>query len=197
MTHFIRACATMVACVVTTVGLLMATSPAALASSLTAHPSSSPPADNCKGWGGVLNNFDSAAIGGLNPPLLGEVSLGTPYVDGNVVRADSSVSFYSWGSCSAQVAFQMQTKVCGAFGCNWVTRNHGKYEFFWAHDDTGQVSQQVTMSCRKGTNSYRVHMAVVGPQSAAEAGENNGPGIIGVEPGENVNEDGPVVKLTC
>ena len=110
----------------------------------------------CKGWGGVLNNIVGAGIGALSPAILGKADLGTPYLDGNVVRADSSVPFYSWGSCGNQVEFQMQSWVCGFWGCEWVTRNHGTPEFFWAHDDTGVVSQQVTMGCRKGTHSYRV-----------------------------------------
>src|SRR5687768_2724166 len=66
----------------------------------------------------------------------------------------------------------MQTKACGAFGCHWETRNHGKWKFFWAHDDTGEIPQQVTMSCRPGTHSYRVHMAVVGLASTGHIGEN-------------------------
>ena len=147
-------------------------------------------ADTCRGWGGVANNVVSGAVGGLRAPVTGEARLGTPYLDGDVVRVDSSVSFYSWGSCSAQVAFQMQTKACGAWGCHWQTRNNGKWEFLWAHDDTGEVAQQVTMGCREGTNSYRVHMAVIGVKSVAERE------AIGIET-ENDSEDGPVVKLSC
>jgi hypothetical protein len=149
----------------------------------------------CRGWGGVANNVVGAAVGSLRPAILGERDLGTPTLDGNVVRVDSKVSFYGWGACGNQIAFQMQTKACGAFGCHWETRNHGKWEFFWAHDDTGEIAQQVTMSCRPGTNSYRVHMAVVGLASTGDIGE-NGKAVAGAEV-DSEGEDGPVVKLTC
>lgn len=159
--------------------------------------SSSSGASLCKGAGGVLNNVVGAATGSLQPAILGEPDLGTPYLDGDVVRVDSSVPFYSWGSCADQVAFQMQTKVCGFFGCNWVTRNNGIPEFFWAHDDTGVVSQQVTMACRAGTNSYRVQMQVIGLSSSGDVDSQTGEAeAIGVEQ-ENDTETGPVIKLTC
>ena len=153
-------------------------------------------ASTCEGMGGVANNLVGGLVGSLAPAILQEPELGTPYLDGDVVRVDSSVAFASWGSCSSQVAFQMQTKVCGFWGCNWETRNHGTWEFLWKHDDTGQVAQQVTMGCRPGTNSYRVHMAVVGLASTAEEGSNGRPGAIGVET-DNDEADGPVIKLTC
>jgi len=153
-------------------------------------------AKRCKGVGGVANNFVAAVTGSLQPAILGEANLGTPYLDGNVVRVDSSVPFYSWGSCSSQVAFQMQSKVCGALGCHWITRNHGTFEFLWAHDDTGVVSQQVAMGCRDGTNSYRVHMAVVGVKRTGDVNEAGKPEPPGVEI-HSETEDGPVVKLTC
>ena len=169
--------------------------------STPAAPSSTPPgpskgAQRCKGWGGVANNIVGAATGSLTPALLGEPDLGTPYLDGNVVRVDSSVPFFSYGSCANQVAFQMQTKVCGDFGCNWITRNHGRPEFFWAHDDTGTVAQQVTMACRPGTNSYRVLMQVYGLASAGELNDEDEPEAAGVEL-DNEAETGPVIKLTC
>ena len=151
----------------------------------------------CKGVGGVASNLLGAATGSLNPAIIGEPDLGTPYLDGVVIRADSSVPFYSWGSCANQVEFQMQTKICGLWGCNWVTRNNGIPEFFWAHDDTGAVSQQVTMSCRPGTNSYRVQMRVTGLSSSGDLNpENDEPEAIGAEL-DNDTEDGPVIKLTC
>jgi peptidoglycan hydrolase-like protein with peptidoglycan-binding domain len=169
--------------------------------STPAAPSSTPPgpskgAQRCKGWGGVVNNIVGAVTGSLTPALLGEPDLGTPYLDGNVVRVDSSVPFFSYGSCANQVAFQMQTKVCGDFGCNWITRNHGKPEFFWAHDDTDTVAQQVTMACRPGTNSYRVLMQVYGLASAGELNDEDEPEAAGVEL-DNEAETGPVIKLTC
>jgi hypothetical protein len=74
----------------------------------------------------------------------------------------------------------MQTKACGVWGYTWETRNHGKWEFFWAHDDTGAIAQQVTMSCRPGTHSYRVHMAVVGLASTGDISE-NGKAVAGAE----------------
>jgi hypothetical protein len=152
-------------------------------------------ATDCSGWGGVLNNAVGLGTGGLQAAILAEPDLGTPYVDGNVVRADGSVSFMSYGSCSSQIAFQMQTKACGAFGCSWETRNHGTWEFLWQHDDTGTLSQDVAMTCRAGTNSYRIHMAVTNVVSEVE-GNGDGEGTIGaaLEPEQ---EDGPVVKLTC
>jgi hypothetical protein len=169
-----------------------------------ATPLAGTAARNCRGAGGVLNNLLGFADGGLSPAILREPELGTPQVDSGVVHAEGSVSFLSWGSCSSQVAFQLQTKVCGSFGCNWITRNHGTWEFFWAHDDTGTVSGDVGMTCRPGTNSYRVHMAVTNVVSAAEAtekgesGEAEGAeaGAVGAEL-ESDGEDGPVVKLTC
>jgi peptidoglycan hydrolase-like protein with peptidoglycan-binding domain len=151
----------------------------------------------CKGWGGVVNNLFGAGTGALSPAILGKADLGTPYLDGNVIRADSSVPFYSWGSCGNQVEFQMQSWVCGFWGCEWVTRNHGTPEFFWAHDDTGVVSQQVTMGCRQGTHSYRVHMHVIGLSSTGEVDGKTGKGrALGVEPTSDT-EDGPAIQLTC
>jgi hypothetical protein len=163
-----------------------------------ATPTASSGPEVCHGWGGVLNNVVGLGSGGLSPAILGEAELGDPDVDGGVVSATGTVPFYSWGSCSSQVAFQMQTKVCGYFGCNWVTRNHGTWEFFWAHDDSGFVSQRVAMSCRRGTNSYRIHMAVTNVVSAAEEGEGEGAaaGAVGAEL-ESDGEDGPVATLTC
>jgi len=169
----------------------------------------------CKGWGGVLNNIVGAGIGSLSPAILGKADLGTPYLDGNVVRADSSVPFSDWGSCGNQVAFQMQSWVCGLWGCEWVTRNHGIPEFFWAHDDTGVVARQVTMACRPGTHSYRVHMQVIGLSSTGDVspvegqsdsneteGQSDGDGGDGVQQaigvhGENESENGPAIQLTC
>ncbi len=150
-------------------------------------------ADTCQGWGGVANNLVSGLDGGMVPPAVGEPELDTPYLDGDTVRGGGTVTFTSWGSCSAQVVFQMQTKVCGMWGCNWRTANHGDWEFFWAHDDTGEVHQDVAMHCRSGTNSYRVHMETLGFRSDAEEGD---PGALGVEP-ETDQVDGPAVKLTC
>ena len=91
----------------------------------------------------------------------------------------------------------MQSWVCGFWGCNWVTRNHGIPEFFWAHDDTGVVSQQVTMGCRKGTHSYRVRMNVIGLSSTGDVSAETGEAeAIGVEL-DNETEDGPAIQLTC
>jgi hypothetical protein len=160
-----------------------------------ATPTASTGADLCDGWGGVLDNVTGFGSGGLSPAVLGEAELGDPGLDGGVVRATGTVPFYSWGSCSSEVAFQMQTWVCGFFGCNWVTRNHGTWEFFWAHDD-GTVSQSVAMTCRGGTHSYRIHMAVTDVVSAAEEGEGEAPGAVGAEL-ESDGEDGPAVDLTC
>lgn len=150
----------------------------------------------CKGAGGAAYDLSAESIGALFPAVLSEPDIGAPYLDGNVVRADSSVSFDSWGSCGDQIAFQMQSKVCGDFGCHWVTRNHGTWAFLWAYDETGTVPQQVTMGCRPGTNSYRVEMNVINEQSTSEEGEGEAPGAIGAE---NVGDPsyGPVVELTC
>lgn len=132
----------------------------------TALASGGPSAsDTCSGWNGVASNFGNGALGILSPAILQRVDLGTPYVDGDVIRANNSMTFANWGSCGAQVAFQMQTKACGTWGCSWETRNHGTWEFLWQHADDGEVSGQVGMSCRAGTHSYRVHMAVLGPVS--------------------------------
>jgi hypothetical protein len=170
-----------------------ASAPQASASPATAASA----ADLCQGIGGVASNLLGAVTGGLNPAILAEPDLGTPYLDGNVVRADSSVQFYSWGSCADQVAFQMQEYVCGFWGCNWVIRNHGIPEFFWAHDDTGVVAQQVTMGCRPGTHSYRVQMQVYGVSSSGDVNPADGePEAIGVE-SDNDTETGPAVQLTC
>jgi peptidoglycan hydrolase-like protein with peptidoglycan-binding domain len=150
----------------------------------------------CQGAGGAAFDLSAESIGALFPAVIGDPNIGAPYLDGNVVRADSSVSFDSWGSCADQLAFQMQSKVCGAFGCHWLTRNHGTWQFLWAHDQTGTIAQQVTMACRPGTNSYRVEMDVVNEQSTSEEGEGEGFGVNGTE---NVAdpEYGPVVQLTC
>jgi hypothetical protein len=72
----------------------------------------------------------------------------------------------------------------------------GRPEFFWAHDDTGTVAQQVTMTCRPGTNSYRVLMQVYGLASAGELNDEDEPEAAGVEL-DNEAETGPVIKLTC
>ena len=91
----------------------------------------------------------------------------------------------------------MQEYVCGFWGCNWVTRNHGTPEFFWAHDDTGVVAQQVTMGCRPGTHSYRVQMQVYGVSSSGDVNPaDDAPEAIGVE-SDNDTETGPAVQLTC
>jgi hypothetical protein len=158
-------------------------------------PIASAAAASCRGAGGVLSNFTGFVTGGLHAAILGEADLGTPYLDGDVVRVEGSVPFYDWGSCGSQVAFQLETKVCGTFGCSWEVRNHGTWEFFWEHDDSGVVAQQVGMTCRAGTNSYRIHMAVENVVSAAEKPE-KGKGAIGAEL-EPEQEDGPVVKLSC
>jgi len=162
-------------------------------------PSRSGAAKICKGVGGAANNLLQFGIGGLHPPILGQERIGTPYLDGDVVRADSVVPFYSAGSCGSQVAFQMETRACGRWGCKWETRNHGQWTFFWEHMDTAEVAQQVTMSCREGTHSYRVKMNVIGLKSDSEQSEGRSgasSGAIGaVLAGEGKN--GPVVKLTC
>jgi hypothetical protein len=170
----------------------------ASASQASASPAAAASAAGlCQGIGGVANNLLGAVTGSLSPAILAEPDLGAPYLDGNVVRADSSVAFYSWGSCANQVAFQMQEYVCGFWGCNWVTRNHGTPEFFWAHDDTGVVAQQVTMGCRPGTHSYRVQMQVYGVSSSGDVDAADGePEAIGVE-SDNDTETGPAVQLTC
>ena len=183
-------------------GALLLVAASGTARADTAHASASPgvassAADLCQGIGGVANNLLGAVTGSLYPAILAEPDLGTPYLDGNVVRADSSVAFYSWGSCANQVAFQMQEHVCGFWGCNWVTRNHGTPEFFWAHDDTGVVAQQVTMGCRPGTHSYRVQMQVYGVSSSGDVNPaDDAPEAIGVE-SDNDTETGPAVQLTC
>jgi hypothetical protein len=194
MTSMNRKTALVAAFCMTVFGLLTLSSVAAEAAAPARVSASN--GSQCRGAGGVLNNFFSGATGGLHPAILREPEIGAPYLDGTVVRADSSVSFLSWGSCSSQVAFQMQTKICGTFGCHWVTRNHGTWEFLWAHDDTGAVTQQVTMSCRPGTNSYRVEMSVIGLSSEAEEGMGEAPGIVGAAV-ENETKDGPVVRLSC
>jgi len=93
----------------------------------------------------------------------------------------------------------METRACGRWGCKWETRNHGQWTFFWEHMDTAEVAQQVTMSCREGTHSYRVKMNVIGLKSDSEQSEGRSgasSGAIGaVLAGEGKN--GPVVKLTC
>lgn len=180
------------------------------AHSAPTKPEQAPPADTgstqtkqvtgtgsklCRGAGGVANNVLGAVTGSLRPAILGEPELGTPRLDGNVVRVDGAVSFYGWGSCGNQIAFQMQTKACGFWGCSWETRNNGTWEFFWAHDDTGKVEQQVSMGCRRGTHSYRIHMATIGLSSTGDITK-SGKGVAGVET-ENDSEDGPVIKLTC
>jgi hypothetical protein len=189
------------ACAAVMLAALFTGSPAALAGTPQTRLASSPAV--CEGAGSVANNLFGAATGSVNPPIFNQVSPGTPYLDGDVVRADNSVSFMSWGSCMAEVAFQMETKVCGAFGCSWRTRNHGTWEYLWKHADEGSVAQQVTMGCRQGTNTYKVHMAVVGPASIGEEpkgkqGEETG-GAIGVDgtASAGMSEDGPEVKLTC
>jgi hypothetical protein len=182
--------------------LLLAGASDGIAKADTTQASASPAvvasaAGQCQGVGGVANNLLGAVTGSLSPAILAEPDLGAPYLDGNVVRADSSVAFYSWGSCANQVAFQMQEYICGFWGCNWVTRNHGIPEFFWAHDDTGIVAQQVTMGCRPGTHSYRVQMQVYGVSSSGDVDAADGePEAIGVE-SDNDTETGPAVQLTC
>jgi peptidoglycan hydrolase-like protein with peptidoglycan-binding domain len=170
------------------------------ASSPAATPNTSSGSSNgekiCKGAGGAAYDLAAERIGALFPAVLSEPDIGAPYLDGNVVRADSSVSFDSWGSCGDQIAFQMQSKVCGRFGCNWVTRNHGTWAFLWAYDETGTVAQQVAMGCRPGTNSYRVEMNVINEQSTSEEGADDAPGAIGAENAGDPSY-GPVVKLTC
>jgi hypothetical protein len=91
------------ACLAIILGLLVAVSPTALASSPKTHPRFDP--SSCEGASGVAGNVGSAVLGVVTPPILGELNLGTPYLDGDVVRADSSMSFYNWGSCMSQVAF--------------------------------------------------------------------------------------------
>lgn len=185
------------ACAAVALVALVGGSPTALAG--TPQSASSPSV--CEGAGSVANNFLGAATGSVNPPIFNQVRIGTPYLDGDVVRADSSVSFVSWGSCMAEVAFKMETKVCGAFGCSWRTRNNGTWEYLWKHADDGFVSQQVTMRCRQGTNTYKVYMAVVGPASVGEEpkGEEGKGAAIGVDgtASAGMSEEGPEVKLTC
>jgi hypothetical protein len=164
--------------------------------SVDTSPGSSAGEQVCPGLGGAAFDLAAESIGALFPAVIADDQVGTPYLDGNVVRADSSLSFDSWGSCADQVAFQMQSRVCGTFGCHWVTRNHGTWQFLWAHDQTGTIAQQVTMACRPGTNSYRVEMNLINEQSTSEEGEGEGFGINGTENVANP-EYSPVVKLTC
>jgi hypothetical protein len=156
----------------------------------------------CKGWNGVASNLGNGALGILQPPILTGKDLGTPRLEGTVVRADGSLKFYNFGNCSAQVVFKMQTKACGFWGCHWQTKDSGKWEFLWEHVDTGEVQGQVAMECRKGTNSYRIHMETTGVVSTG--GEETGPQAKGRSAGvpqsvelDSDQEDGPVVKLSC
>jgi hypothetical protein len=136
--------------------------------SVDTSPGSSAGEQVCPGLGGAAFDLAAESIGALFPAVI----------------ADD------------QVAFQMQSRVCGTFGCHWVTRNHGTWQFLWAHDQTGTIAQQVTMACRPGTNSYRAEMNLINEQSTSEEGEGEGFGINGTE---NVAdpEYSPVVKLTC
>lgn len=189
-----------IACVMTAFGTTSAADAAEPADNTTAH--SADARSQCAGWKGAVGNVGSAALGILQPPIITGKSLGTPRLDGDVVRVDGSLQFANWGNCSAQVVFQMQTKACGAWGCHWETRNHGKSEFLWQHADTGQVDSQVAMSCRKGENSYRVHMETTGVVSTG--GEETGSEAKGKAAGVPVSveldsdqEDGPVIKIRC
>jgi hypothetical protein len=154
----------------------------------------------CKGAGSIANNIVGFVAGMTYPPILFNAQLGVPRKEGNVVRADGSVQFKSWGSCMATVAFQMQTKVCHWWGCGWETRNHGTDEYLWKHDDTGEVHATEGMTCRKGTNTYRMHMAVVGPASdGVEPNKKGKGGAIGEDgaASSDESEDGPEIKLDC
>lgn len=153
---------------------------------------------DCKGWGGVASNAGGFVLGTLQKPILLPPDMEEPRLDGDVVRMRGKVAFKSIGSCSAQVAFQAQTKVCGAFGCNWTTRNHGTWEFLWEHATDGYVSAEVSMKCRSGTHSYRIHLDVVGAVSVQEEPKQGGKGAAqGAAPITDLDQDGPVVKLTC
>jgi hypothetical protein len=197
MNRYFRVGAASVACLVTLVLSLVAT-PTALASAPKIHPASG--AEICKGAGSVASNLLGGVTGSTYAPILFNKQLSEPRKEGNVIRADGSVQFKSWGSCMAQVAFQMQTKVCGAWGCHWKTRNHGTYEYLWKHDDTGEVHATEGMTCRQGTNSYRMHMAVVGPASTSEEPNAKGKGAAIGEDGtasSGESEYGPAVKIEC
>ncbi len=170
-------------------GIVVATGPGAQASVDSNLPAG---AAACKGWGGVANNFVGFGTGGLFAAIIGEPELGTPYLDGKTVRVDGSVPFYSWGSCSSQIELQLQSNVCGSFGCEWRNLDTD-LEFLWAHADVARVSAHLNGKCRSGKHSYRMAMKSFGPVSEAERGN---PGIIGAST-EFESDQGAKVTFSC
>lgn len=161
-------------------------------------------ADNaCKGWNGVATNFGNGVVGILQPPIMSKPQIGTPYVEDGVVKAKSSLRFYNWGtSCSSMVTFNLETKACGSWGCNWQTKDGSDAEFLWAHAGTGVIEHENSMPCRKGTHSYKVYMNYVGVVSSG--GEKPWDTSTGKAAGTPVSfaidsktEEGDVIKLTC
>jgi hypothetical protein len=119
----------------------------------------------------------------------------TPYVgqDGRVWTY-GTMTFIDYGGCAAQVAFHLETKACGGWGCSWQTRASGPYEFLWKHADTGVVTQSMSMPCRKGANTYKIYASVVAVKGTAD--DSGGQKAVGLENASG-NEDGPEAKLTC
>lgn len=157
----------------------------------------------CKGRNGVVTNFGNAIIGILQPPIMSEPEVGQPYVENGVVKAQSSLRFYNWGtSCSSMVTFNLETRVCGSWGCNWQTKDGSQSEFLWAHAGTGIIEHENSMPCRKGTNSYKAYVNYLGivssgAESPYEGAQGKAAGTpVSVEIDSDTTE-GNVVKLTC
>jgi hypothetical protein len=145
------------------------------------------PADNpCSGLSGVV-------LGAGEPTY--RLDMDAPYVgqDGRVWTS-GTMEFIDYGGCAAQVAFHLETKACGGWGCSWQTRASGAYELLWKHADTGAITQSISMPCRKGANTYKIYASVVAVKGIAD--DSGGQKAVGLETASG-NEDGPEAKLTC
>lgn len=70
----------------------------------------------------------------------------------NSVAGDGYLRLYS-DLCNAQTHTEMNTKVCGSFGCNYESWATGPTSLAY----TGDTWTSVALSCRGGTNRYQTH----------------------------------------
>jgi len=87
--------------------------------------------------------------------------------------------------------FELQTKVCGGWGCNWRTMDHARYSKLPGHGY--MTSRLLTTGLRKGSNSYRV--VVTAHTFGFDAEDNPEPGIFGWVP-ETEQFFGPAYKFS-
>lgn len=180
---------------VAALGLLVPAGSTASAAS-TSAPDQAAASVTCKSFGGLVANPLASPSSAVRPAILQTPTLGLPYRDGGLVRANGSVSVVSSGSCGTQVRFQLQSRVCTKPGCTWVALTNGSSQYFWGTGGSSQVSQQVGIGCRPGVNSYRIRMVVAG---RSQIGRVNAAGMI-VSLGsaaDSLVKDGPVARLSC